>query len=179
MLYWHKHTNTDLDELLTRTLTSRRTSRPEGASSVYVLYWYKSTNTDAASHEPRRAEEHRRRAAGADGSQQEAAGVSAGTRFTSFTGTKVQILTQLPQEWQNKAMAANALANQVALALQGQVNLRIIDMLLCLCVCVCVCVLGLCVLMLYILYMCNHTAVCVLILIVGEEQEYRHWQRVC
>ena len=45
--------------------------------SVYWLYWYKSTDTDATRLE-----------SGAHGS-------SAGTQFTCFTGTKVQILTLL------------------------------------------------------------------------------------
>ncbi len=44
-----------------------------GRYSVYLLYWYKSANTDATSFCWRSA---------------------AGTHFTCFTGTRVQILTQ-------------------------------------------------------------------------------------
>jgi hypothetical protein len=50
--------------------------------SVYLLYWYKSTNSDAATCRV-------------------ASAPLSGTQFTSFLGTKVQILTQ-------KALASTA-----------------------------------------------------------------------
>ena len=75
LLYWYKSTNT---EVLPR---SRRQSlaAPQGRArqgeqqvySFYLLYWYKSANTDATGER-----------------------LSAGTQFTCFASTKVQILTQ-------------------------------------------------------------------------------------
>jgi hypothetical protein len=52
--------------------------------SVYLLYWYKSTHTDAAR-----------------------GGAATGTQFTSFTGTKVQILTLQDQAQQQEAAATS------------------------------------------------------------------------
>ena len=59
-----------------------------GRYSLYLLYWYKSTNTDVPDDE--RAGFLCARAA--DDAH------AAGTPFTCFAGTKVQILTQVLQE---------------------------------------------------------------------------------
>jgi hypothetical protein len=86
LLYWYKSTDTDARCSCMKS-TGARGSHPMArrGTPIYLLYWYKSTNTDAllpAATHPTSSPPQAKRPA-----------CTAGTQFTCFTGTKVQILT--------------------------------------------------------------------------------------
>jgi hypothetical protein len=92
LIYWYKSTNTDAGRCLSLTLSLAiyiyiyAYIQQSALYSFYLIYWYKSTNTDAEGGAWQNIEFNFKFLVDAS--------MAAGTQFTCFTSTTVQILTQ-------------------------------------------------------------------------------------